>query len=96
MTAPLYAHDMRLGFEHTYAALPPVFHTAVQPAAVPAPSLRVWNDALAIELNLDTAAIRPVAQELFSGRHRWSSCAPLPCARLASSPCGAESASSMV
>jgi uncharacterized protein YdiU (UPF0061 family) len=59
---------MRLGFEHTYAALPPVFHTDVQPAAVPAPSLLAWNDALADELRLDAAAIRPVAQELFSGR----------------------------
>ncbi len=44
--APLYARGMRLGFEHTYAALPPAFHTDVQPAAVPAPSLLVWNDAL--------------------------------------------------
>jgi uncharacterized protein YdiU (UPF0061 family) len=59
---------MRLGFEHTYAALPAAFHTAVQPAAVPAPSLLAWNHALASELGLDAAAIRPVAQEIFSGR----------------------------
>jgi len=59
---------MRLGFEHIYAALPPVFHTDVQPAAVPAPALLAWNDALADELCLDAAAIRPVAHELFSGR----------------------------
>jgi uncharacterized protein YdiU (UPF0061 family) len=59
---------MRFGFEHTYAALPPAFHTDVQPAAVPAPSLLVWNDALARELGLDAAAIGPLAQEIFSGR----------------------------
>jgi serine/tyrosine/threonine adenylyltransferase len=59
---------MRLGFEHTYAALPPAFHTAVQPAVVPAPSLLAWNDALASELGLDAAMIRPVAQEVFCGR----------------------------
>jgi serine/tyrosine/threonine adenylyltransferase len=59
---------MRLGFEHTYAALPPGFHTAAQPAAAPAPVLLAWNDALATELGLDTAALRPVAQHIFSGR----------------------------
>jgi serine/tyrosine/threonine adenylyltransferase len=59
---------MRLGFEHSYAALPSVFHTDVQPAAVPAPSLLAWNDALASELHLDPVVLRPVAQELFSGR----------------------------
>src|SRR5262245_20579057 len=59
---------MRFGFEHSYAALPPVFHADVQPAAVPAPSLLAWNDALASELGLDAAALRPVAHEVFSGR----------------------------
>jgi uncharacterized protein YdiU (UPF0061 family) len=59
---------MRFGFEHTYAALPPAFHVEVQPAAVPAPSLLAWNDALASELGLDAAAIRPIAHEIFSGR----------------------------
>jgi uncharacterized protein YdiU (UPF0061 family) len=59
---------MRFGFEHTYAALPPVFFTAVQPVAVAAPSLLAWNDALADELGLDTATLRPMAHEIFSGR----------------------------
>src|SRR5262245_39464566 len=59
---------MRFGFGHSYAALPPVFHTEVQPAAVPAPSLLAWNEALADELGLDTVAILPLAPELFSGR----------------------------
>jgi serine/tyrosine/threonine adenylyltransferase len=59
---------MRLKFEHTYAALPPAFHVDVQPAAAPAPSLLVWNDALANELGLDSAVLRPVAAAIFSGR----------------------------
>jgi uncharacterized protein YdiU (UPF0061 family) len=59
---------MRLGFEHTYAALPAAFHTAVRPAAVPSPRLLVWNEALAAELRLDAATLRPVAHELFSGQ----------------------------
>jgi len=59
---------MRFGFEHIYAALPPVFHTAVQPAAAPAPSLLAFNDALASGLGLDAAALRPIAHEVFSGR----------------------------
>jgi uncharacterized protein YdiU (UPF0061 family) len=59
---------MRLGFDHTYAALPPAFFTGTQPAAVPAPSLLAWNDPLARELGLDAEALRPLAHEIFSGR----------------------------
>jgi uncharacterized protein YdiU (UPF0061 family) len=59
---------MRLGFEHTYAALPPAFHVEVQPAPAPAPQLLAWNEALAEQLGLDTAALRPVAHEVFSGQ----------------------------
>jgi uncharacterized protein YdiU (UPF0061 family) len=64
----MYADAMRMGFEHSYAALPPAFHTEARPAAVPAPRLLAWNDALAAELGLDSAQLRPQAQELFSGR----------------------------
>jgi uncharacterized protein YdiU (UPF0061 family) len=59
---------MRLGFEHSYAALPAPFHTPAQPANAPAPRLLVWNEALATGLGLDSAALQPVAHELFSGR----------------------------
>ncbi|HWL63254.1 MAG TPA: YdiU family protein [Steroidobacteraceae bacterium] len=60
---------MQLGFEHTYAALPEAFHVAVSPAPVPAPQQLAFNDELAAELGLDAAALRPVAHEIFSGRH---------------------------
>jgi uncharacterized protein YdiU (UPF0061 family) len=59
---------MRLGFEHTYAALPSAFFTEVRPATVESPSLLAWNEPLADELGLDTAVIRPLAHEIFSGR----------------------------
>jgi uncharacterized protein YdiU (UPF0061 family) len=58
---------MRLGFEHTYAALPAEFYAPVEPAPVPDPRLLVFNEPLAGELGLDLAALRPVAHLLFSG-----------------------------
>jgi uncharacterized protein YdiU (UPF0061 family) len=58
---------MRLGFEHTYAALPAEFHTPVEPAAVPEPRLLAFNEPLAAELGLDVAALRLVAHQVFSG-----------------------------
>ncbi len=60
---------MQLGFEHTYAALPPAFHVTVAPAPVPAPLLLAFNAPLAAELGLDAVALRPIAHEIFSG-HR--------------------------
>jgi uncharacterized protein YdiU (UPF0061 family) len=73
----MYAEAMRIGFEHTYAALPPAFHTEARPAAVPAPQLLVWNDALADELGLDSALIRPLAHALFSGRQLPADARPI-------------------
>ncbi len=59
---------MRLGLTHSYADLPPAFHTVEVPATPLAPRLLAWNAALATELALDAAALQPVAHELFSGR----------------------------
>jgi uncharacterized protein YdiU (UPF0061 family) len=59
---------MRLGLTHSYAELPPAFHTTELPATPAAPRLLAWNSALADELGLDAAALQPVAHELFSGR----------------------------
>ena len=59
---------MRLGFEHSYAALPEAFYTRVQPAAVKEPRLLAWNEALAGELGLDAPALRPIAHQVFSGQ----------------------------
>jgi serine/tyrosine/threonine adenylyltransferase len=59
---------MRLGLTHSYADLPPAFHTTEVPAVPGAPRLLAWNEALATELGLDAAALQPVAHELLSGR----------------------------
>jgi uncharacterized protein YdiU (UPF0061 family) len=64
----MYPAGMRLGLEHSYAALPEDFYTRVQPAAVKAPRLLAWNAPLAEELGLDATALQPVAHEVFSGQ----------------------------
>lgn len=57
---------MRLGFQHTYAALSSRFYTPVTPTPVRDPQLVVFNRPLAAELGLDTGVIEPQAA-LFSG-----------------------------
>jgi len=58
---------MRLGLTHSYADLPPDFHTAEVPAKPIAPRLLAWNATLATRLGLDAAALQPLAHEIFSG-----------------------------
>jgi uncharacterized protein YdiU (UPF0061 family) len=58
---------MRLGFEHTYAALPPRFYARVEPATVPDPKLVVFNRGLTAELGLDPDTLERDAAALFSG-----------------------------
>jgi uncharacterized protein YdiU (UPF0061 family) len=58
---------MKLGFEHTYAALPERFHSAVPPTAVADPGLVIFNRSLAAELGLDVDAVEREATALFSG-----------------------------
>ena len=58
---------MQLGFEHTYAALPERFHSAVAPTAVADPKLVVFNRPLAAELGLDVEAVEREAASFFSG-----------------------------
>jgi uncharacterized protein YdiU (UPF0061 family) len=58
---------MRLGLEHSYAALPPRFHQRVRPTAVAQPSLVILNASLAVELGLDPAELEARAAALFSG-----------------------------
>lgn len=58
---------MRLGLQHTYAALPARFHARVIPTAVPDPKLVVFNSDLARELDLDPDVLEPQAAALFSG-----------------------------
>jgi uncharacterized protein YdiU (UPF0061 family) len=58
---------MRLGFEHTYFALPPRFYARVHPAAAPDPRAIVFNRTLASELGLDVATLEQNAAAIFSG-----------------------------
>jgi uncharacterized protein YdiU (UPF0061 family) len=47
---------MKLGFEHSWAQLPPLLHTAVAPVPVAAPHCVIFNHALATQLGLDARA----------------------------------------
>lgn len=58
---------MQLGFEHTYAALPARFHSAVVPTTVADPKLVVFNRPLVAELGLDVDAVEREAAAFFSG-----------------------------
>ena len=58
---------MRLGFQHSYAALPSRFYAHVAPTAVPDPKLVVFNASLARDLGLDPGALEPEAAAMFSG-----------------------------
>jgi serine/tyrosine/threonine adenylyltransferase len=58
---------MKLGFEHTYAALPERFHAAVAPTTVTDPKLVAFNRPLAAELGLDVDAVEREAAAFFSG-----------------------------
>src|SRR6185312_6547711 len=58
---------MRLGLQHSYAALPARFYARVAPTAVPDPKLVVFNSRLAEGLGLDSGALEPEASALFSG-----------------------------
>ena len=58
---------MRLGFRHTYSALPSRFYARVNPTPVPDPSLVVFNTRLAADLGLDPRILEPEAPSIFSG-----------------------------
>ncbi|SEM84803.1 Uncharacterized conserved protein YdiU, UPF0061 family [Gemmobacter aquatilis] len=55
------------GFDNSYVRDLPGTFVAQAPRAVPAPKLLRLNEALAAELGLDVAALRPVAAEVFGG-----------------------------
>jgi len=58
---------MRLGFSHSYKALPERFYAEVTPARVAEPKLIAFNEGLAAELGLDAEAVKAEAAALFSG-----------------------------
>jgi uncharacterized protein YdiU (UPF0061 family) len=59
--------SMQFGFEHTYAALPERFYSAVAPTAAADPKLVIFNRPLAAELGLNAEAVERDAAALFSG-----------------------------
>lgn len=58
---------MRLGLQHSYAALPGRFFARVAPTPVPDPKLVVLNGGLARELGLDPRSLEPEAAAMLSG-----------------------------
>jgi serine/tyrosine/threonine adenylyltransferase len=58
---------MRLGFEHSYSALPDRFYARVEPTPVADPELVVFNTPLAEDLGLEPGLIEPEAAATFSG-----------------------------
>jgi uncharacterized protein YdiU (UPF0061 family) len=58
---------MRLGFEHSYAALSPAFYARVAPTPVANPQLVVFNRRLAKDLGLEPDVVEPAAASMFSG-----------------------------
>lgn len=68
---------MRIGFEHTYAALPPRFYAPVKPTTVANPQLVIFNRSLAEELELDPNIIEPHAAAMFSGNELAEDSTPI-------------------
>lgn len=58
---------MRLGLQHSYAALPDRFFARVSPTPVTDPKLVVLNSGLARELGLDPRSLEPQAAAMLSG-----------------------------
>jgi uncharacterized protein YdiU (UPF0061 family) len=58
---------MRLGFEHSYAALPDRFFERIRPAPAREPAIALFNRELAAQLGLDAGALQAQAADLFSG-----------------------------
>jgi serine/tyrosine/threonine adenylyltransferase len=58
---------MRLGLQHTYAALPSRFYARVTPTPVANPRLETFNDALAEDLGLDPSVLKREAAAMLSG-----------------------------
>lgn len=57
-----------LKFDNTYARLPDIFFSRVNPTSVPAPALIKVNQALALELGLDPAALEsPAGVQMLAG-----------------------------
>src|SRR3954470_2730460 len=68
---------MRLGLQHTYAALPSRFYARLAPAPVKDPRLAVFNSRLAEELGFDPAVLEREGAAWFSGSQRPDDADPI-------------------
>ncbi|MBL8270886.1 protein adenylyltransferase SelO family protein, partial [Steroidobacter sp.] len=68
---------MQIGFEHTYAALPPRFHARVEPAKAADAQLVIFNRALAAEIGVDPDLNEQQAAALFSGTELAADSTPI-------------------
>jgi serine/tyrosine/threonine adenylyltransferase len=68
---------MRLGFQHSYGALPSRFFARVEPTPVPNPQLVVFNTALAEDLGLDPSLIEREAAAMLSGNQLPEDASPI-------------------
>lgn len=68
---------MRLGFQHSYAALPARLYARVAPTAVPDPKLVVFNTSLARDLGLDPDLLEHEAPAMLSGNRLPEDADPL-------------------
>src|SRR5689334_3706861 len=68
---------MRLGFQHTYSALPSGFFAAVKPTRVANPQLVVFNTPLAEDLGLEPGAVEGVAAAMLSGNELPEDASPI-------------------
>src|SRR5580700_8296488 len=68
---------MRLGFRHTYAALPSRFYSHIIPTPVLDPRLVVFNTRLAQDLDIDPTILEPEAAALFSGNRLADDAEPI-------------------
>ena len=68
---------MKLGFEHSYAALPARFYAPLEPEKVADPRVVIFNRALATELRLDPDMDARQAAALFSGNELAEDSTPI-------------------
>jgi serine/tyrosine/threonine adenylyltransferase len=68
---------MRLGFLHSYSALPSGFYARVSPTPVANPQLIVFNERLAADLGLEPTALGREAVALLSGKELPTDARPI-------------------
>jgi protein adenylyltransferase len=77
MTAYRQDKSMRLGFQHSYSALPSRFYARVDPTPVANPRLVVFNTSLAEDLGLQADILEPEAATMLSGNRLAEDAEPI-------------------